>query len=179
MKRSGMGSLLFMGLGMVLGWLGSEVRPGPMQASTVDRTGNCIVATGPVLVEYDEGTRSSIPLEALYFLDYKGARLLATVPSYKGQGTKTQILDRFAERDLAADFGLDGDARPRFLMATGSLGRYNAGWAPLYVFETTTGQVAVYRMKVGDYGKSNAAQFELVERRRYGDAPEVEAQTRP
>ncbi len=179
MKRSRMGTLLSIGLGIVLGWLASESRPKPMQAASVDRSSNCIVATGPVLVEYDEGTRSSIPLEALYFLDYRGARLLATVPSYKGRGTKTQILDRFAERDLAADFGLEGDARPRFLMTTGSLGRYNAGWAPLYVFETTTGQVAVYRMKVGDYGKSNAAQFELVERRRYGDDPEVEPQAQP
>ena len=69
----------------------------------------------------------------------------------RSDGAKTQLLDSFAERDLVADFklDLDGGARLRFLMATGSLGRYSAGWAPLYVFETTTGQVAVYRMQVG------------------------------
>jgi hypothetical protein len=141
-----------------------------MQGSSGDRAGECIVATGPVLQQYDDTTKSPIPLDALYFLDFKGGRLLATVPSYRADGTKTQLLDNFAERDLAADFKLDLDAgpRPRFLMTTGSLGRYSAGWAPLYVFETTTGQVAVYRMQLGQsYGSNAPAQFELVELRRY------------
>jgi hypothetical protein len=81
-----------------------------------------------------------------------------------------ELIDGFVERDLLEDFKLDPDARPkpRFLMATGSLGRYSSGWAPLYVFETTTGQVAVYRMQVGQrYGEGASGRFDLVQVRRY------------
>jgi hypothetical protein len=169
-SRSRAGIVLALGVGVVLGWLASGFQARPIRAGAVDRAGECIVATGPVLVQYDEGTKAPLPLEALYLLDYKGGRLLATVPSYRAEGAKTQIIDAFAERDLVADFklDLDGGARPRFLMTTGSLGRYTAGWAPLYVFETTTGQVAVYRMQVGQsYGSPTSTQFELVEVRRY------------
>ena len=62
----------------------------------------------------------------------------------------TQLIEPFSERDLVADFKLDLDAgpRPRFLMTTGSIGPDNAGWAPLYVFETTTSQLGVYRMQI-------------------------------
>lgn len=161
---------LVLGLGIALGWFSSILHPTPMQGSSGDRAGECIVATGPVLQQYDETTKSPIPLDALYFLDYKGGHLLATVPTYRADGRKTQLLDQFAERDLVADFKLElaGGARPRFLMTTGSLGRYSAGWAPLYVFETTTSQVAVYRLQVGQsYGSTAQAQFELLEVRKY------------
>jgi hypothetical protein len=164
---------LALGAGVVLGWALSAFHATPMQASAGDRGGECVVATGPVLQQYDDNTKAAIPLDALYFLDYKGGRLLATVPSFRSDGSNTQLLDRFAERDLVADFKLDleGGARPRFLMTTGSLGRYSAGWAPLFVFETTTGQVAVYRMQVGQsYGSKEPAQFDLVELRRYSKA---------
>ena len=67
------------------------------------------MATGPVLMQYDDTTKAPIALEALYFLDYKGGRLLATVPSYRLAGTKMQLIDDFAERDLVADFHLDAD----------------------------------------------------------------------
>jgi hypothetical protein len=162
--------VLALGVGVVLGGAGSSFRTKPMLASTTDRAGECIVTTGPVLMQYDDTSKAPIPLEALYFLDYKGGRLLATIPSYRLEGTKTELIDEFVERDLAADFKLDLDAgtRPRFLMATGSLGRYSAGWAPLYVFETTTAQVAVYRMQPGQkYGETASGQLELVQVRRY------------
>lgn len=161
---------LALGTGIVLGWLLAAFQPRSMQGSSGDRAGECVLATGPVLQQYDDSTKASIPLDAVYFLDYKGGRLLATIPTYRAEGTKTQILDGFAERDLVADFKLDlgAGARPRFLMTTGSLGRYSAGWAPLYVFETTSGQVAVYKMQVGGaYGSGAPGQFELLEVRRY------------
>jgi hypothetical protein len=172
-SRSRIGLATALGVGVVLGWLAAVVRPTPMQASAGDRAGESIVTTGPVLMQYDDTTKAPIPLEALYFLDYKGGRLLATVPTYRLAGKKTQLIDAFAERDLVADFHLDPDRgpRPRFLMTTGSLGRYSAGWAPLYVFESTTGQVAVYRMQVGQSSGANAPTlFELVELRRYTGA---------
>jgi hypothetical protein len=172
-SRSRFRIVLAGGLGILVGWLTSAIRTTPIQAGAGDRAGECIVATGPVLMQYDDSTKSPIPLEALYFLDYKGGRLLATIPTYRMVNTKMQLIDRFAERDLVADFKLDlnSGARPRFLMTTGSLGRYSAGWAPLYVFETTSGQVAVYRIQVGQVaGGQTPAQFELVELQHYGKA---------
>ena len=160
--------VLALGAGVVLGWIASVSRTTPLRASAGDRAGECIVATGPVLMQYDDSTKTPIALEALYFLDYKGGRLLAALPTYRMTGTKMELIDGFAERDLAADFKLDLDAgaRPRFLMTTGSLGRYSAGWAPLYVFETTTSQVAVYRLQAAQsYGAAGSTQFELVQLR--------------
>jgi hypothetical protein len=169
-SRSRIPIVLALGVGVVFGWAGSGFRATPMRASTTDRAGECIVAAGPVLMQYDDTSKAPIPLEALYFLDYNGGRLLATIPSYRMVGTKMELIDGFIERDLVADFKLDlgAGARPRFLMTTGSLGRYSSGWAPLYVFETTTGQVAVYRMQVGQkYGETASGQFDLVQLRRY------------
>lgn len=175
-SRPRMGIAMALIAGVALGWVLSAVRSTPMQASSGDRSGECIVASGPVLIEYDEGTKAAVPLEALYFLDYKGGRLLATVPSFRANGTTIRILDDFAERDLVADFKLDleAGARPRFLMTTGALGRFSAGWAPLFVFETTTSQVAVYRMQVGQgYGSRPSSRFELVELRKYNGPASV------
>jgi hypothetical protein len=169
-SRSRARIVLALGAGVVLGWLASGLRARPMRAASSDRAGECVVVTGPVLQQFDDTTKAPMPLDALYFLDYKGGRLIASVPSYRSDGTKTQILDGFAERDLVADFKLDleGGPHPRFLMTTGSMGRYSAGWSPLYVFETTTGQVAVYRLQVGSsYGSNASSQFDLVELRRY------------
>ena len=125
-------------------------------------------------------------LDAVYFLDYKGGRLLATVPSYRQTTTSTRVIEPFSERDLVADFKLDLDAgpRPRFLMTTGSIGPDNAGWAPLYVFETTTSQVGVYRMLIQKtIGDTARPRFELLELRSYAKAgeassPPVMARTR-
>ena len=119
------------------------LRPAPLRAASGDRSGESVVATGPVFVRYDESAKAAIPLDAVYFLDYKGGRLLATVPTFRQSTSSTQLIEAFAERDLVADFKLDleSGAAPRFLMTTGSLGPYTSGWAPFYVFETTTSQV--------------------------------------
>lgn len=167
--------IVALGVGIGVGWLASGWHSRPIWASAGDRSGESIVATGPVLMQYDDATKSPISLDAVYYLDYKGGRLLATIPSYRLTGGKTELIDGFAERDLAADFKLDLDlgARPRFLMTTGGLGRYSGGWSPLYVFETTTGQVAVYRMQVGQaYGAAgNGSQIELLDVRSYLNKP--------
>jgi len=53
-------------------------------------------------------------------------------------------------------------------MTTGSLGPYNDGWAPLYVFETNTSQVAIYRMQVQlTIGKTSRPRFDLTEVRSF------------
>jgi hypothetical protein len=162
--------LLVLLLGAALGWVLSGFRPTPLLAGAGDRAGEAIVATGPVIVRYDEGAKSSIPLDAVYFLDYKAGRLLATIPTYQQSASSTHIIDTFVERDLVADFKLDLDAgpRPRFLMTTGSLGPYTSGWAPLYVFETTTNQLGVFRIQIQQStAKSSRPQFELLELRSY------------
>ena len=91
-----------------------------------------IVTTGPVGIRYDDKLRTALPQDAIYYLDYVGGRLLATVPSFQQKGGSTRLLDTFAERDLVADFKLDPvvGPKPHFLMTTGSLGQYSLGWAP-------------------------------------------------
>ncbi len=154
--------------GVILGLLLASLRPTPMRASAGDRFKNSVVATGPVMVRFDEGTKSAIPTDALYFLDYKSGRLMATIPTYRQTNRSLSLIDGFEERDLVADFKLDLDTgpSPEFLMTTGSLGAYTEGWAPLYVFETTTKQVGIYRLQTQQtVGKSAKSRFELVDLR--------------
>ena len=171
--RSRISTSLVLGSGILLGWLLAASRPAVLRASAGDRSLESIVATGPVLLQYDQMSRAPIPLDAVYFLDYAGARLLATIPSYRQVGQTTQMLHGFSERDLAADFKLDRypGQTPRFLMTTGSLGQYSSGWAPLYVFETMTKQVAVYRMDASvTAGTAAQSRLDLVELQSYARA---------
>jgi hypothetical protein len=153
-------------VGLAAGWSLSLVRPAPLRAGG-DRRGETIMATGPVMVRYDEATKAPIPLDALYILNFREGRLLASLPTFRQSTSSTTIIESFAERDLAADFkiDLDGGFQPHFLMTTGSLGQYTGGWAPLYVIETTSNQVAVYRLETA--GKSGHSKFDLVQLRSY------------
>ena len=56
--------------------------------------------------QYNPLDKKQSTVEAIYYLDYSTARLLATVPSLRKVGGKTEILNGFAERDLIADFRL-------------------------------------------------------------------------
>ncbi len=175
-SRSRIPTVVALCLGIFLGWGLASLRPVRLNASAGDRAGESVVATGPVLVRFDEAAKGPIALDAVYFLDYKGGRLLATVPSFRQTNTSTRVIEPFSERDLVADFKLDLDVgpRPRFLMTTGSIGPDSAGWAPLYVFETTTSQVGVYRMLVQNtIGDSARPRFELLEVRSYAKTGEA------
>jgi hypothetical protein len=157
-------------VGLIAGWSFSLARPATLRAGAGDRAGETIMATGPVLVRYDKATESSISLDALYILDYKGGRLLASLPTFRQSTGSTKIIESIVERDLAADFKVDLDAgpSPHFLMTTGSLGPFTAGWAPLYVIETTSNQLGVYRLNIQESsGKSGRPKFELVQLRSY------------
>jgi hypothetical protein len=161
-------TVVAVGGGVILGWLLASLRPTPIRASAGDRSGESVVATGPVMVRFDEGTKSAIPTDALYFLDYEGGRLLATIPTYRQTTKSVSLINAFEERDLVADFKVDLDTgpRPRFLMTTGSLGPYTEGWAPLYIIETTTNQLGIYRLQTQQTaGKPSKSRFELVELR--------------
>jgi hypothetical protein len=157
------------------------VPPAPVFADGVDRAGETIVATGPILVRFDEATKAPIPLEALYILDYKNGRLRASLPTYRQSTQGTTIIESFVERDLAADFKIDLDrgAPPHFLMTTGSLGPYTAGWAPLYVVETTSRQIGVFRLHIQQTtGKSARPKFELLQLQSY-DSSSPESKEHP
>ncbi|QEH37780.1 hypothetical protein OJF2_63710 [Aquisphaera giovannonii] len=164
-------------VGLLMGWGMSSLRPASLHAGGGDRSGESIVATGPILVRYDETNKIQVPTEALYLLDYRSGRLVATVPALHQTGATSKYFGAFAERDLVSDFKLDLDTgpKPHFLMTTGSLGTYTSGWAPLYVFETSTGQVALYRVKEQTTGTTVSTQLELLETRSLVKAEKPEA----
>ena len=168
--------LVGVAVGLVFGWLASGGRaPRALASGGGDRSGESIVATGPVSIRYNEGLKVQIPEEAVYFLDYRGARLIATSPNPQQTVGASKFIDGLAERDLIADFKLDGDAdtapRYHFIMTTGSAGSFTNGWAPLYVFETTTKQLAVYKFSPqltgGLAGGLSAPRFEMLELRSF------------
>jgi hypothetical protein len=146
-----------------VGWTLATIRPASLHADR-GAGGEDQIASGPVSIEYNEAIKSAVPRDAIYYLDYKGGRLLATIPSPLQSGNKRSLLDSFAERDLVADFKLEpGSASPHFLMATGTMGALNGAWAPLIVFETTSKQVACYRLNALTIGNTSKAQFDLLE----------------
>ena len=100
-------------VGLLAGWYLSLCRPAPVHAGAGDRLGETVMATGPVLVRYDDTAKGPIPLEALYILDYRLGRLFASLPTFRQSNSSTTVIDSFAERDLAADFKIDLDTGPK------------------------------------------------------------------
>jgi hypothetical protein len=159
-------------IGLMAGWGLSLFKARPLHASAGDRFKEAIITTGPVLVRYDEATKSSIALDAVYILDWKVGRLIASIPTYRQSTSGITIIESFVERDLVADFKVDIDTgpAPHFMMTTGSLGPYTAGWAPLYVVETTSNQMGIYRIELQQTsGKSSRPKFELVQLKSYAE----------
>jgi hypothetical protein len=159
-------------LGLGLGWALAGTRAPSLLAQGGDRWDESILTTGPAWIKYSQGSKIQVTQDAIYFLDYRAGKLLGSVPSMRQEVGSSKILDSFAERDLVADFKLDIDTgpRPHFLMSTGSMGStsgnsYGDGWAPLFVFETTTKQVAVYKIQQQMLGITSKVKFDLLELR--------------
>ena len=153
-------------LGIVGGWVAANHRIPTARAYSggADRVGDYAVTTAPVMLEYNERTKIQAPQDALFFLDYRAARLVMTIPNYRQINGKTQLIDGFTGRDLVADFKLgESSPQPHFVMTAGALGAKGVGWAPLYVFETTSRQVAVYRVEQLAIGAKSKPKFELLE----------------
>ena len=155
-------------LGAGIAWFAAGARPpghGLKAASGgSDRFGDYATTTATIALEYDESTKLQAPQEAVLYLDYRAARLLATIPTLKQTSTSTQVFDGFASRDLAADFKLgDSGPKPHFVMTAGSFGAKGARWAPLFVFETASRQVAAYRVQPQSVGKVVQPKFDLLE----------------
>ncbi|MDR3618486.1 MAG: hypothetical protein P4L85_03980 [Paludisphaera borealis] len=178
-SRPRLANVLMLIVGLALGLALANGRPPQLQAGGGDRSGESAVTTGPIAIRYDEGNKTQIPQDALYYLDYKAGKLLATIPTFRQTLNSTRYLEPFAERDLVTDFKVDVDngPRPHFLMTTGQLGTFGAGWAPLFVFETNSGQVAVYRIQQQTVGIKNQMKFELLELRAV--SPPTAAATAP
>jgi hypothetical protein len=162
-------STIILAVGVVAGVLLGGDRTPTLIAGGGDRSGDSIVTTGPVTIGYDEGMKVQIPQEAVYLLDYRGGRLVATIPSFRQGSGAPSLINTFAERDLVADFKLDLETgpKPHFLMTTGGLGAYSKGNAPLYVIETATDQLAVYQLQSYSIGRDSRPKFELIEVRSY------------
>lgn len=164
-RRLAISSPLILALGIALGVAATGLRPSSLRAMAGDRVGESVLATGPITIEYNAGKKVPVSQEGLYYLDYSGGRLLAAVPSLQQTVGGSRVLGDFAERDLIADFKLGRNASPHFLMTTGTLGAQGEPWAPIYVLETTTRKVAIYRVSEMRTGTSSRPRFELLELR--------------
>jgi hypothetical protein len=164
MRRPAFSHAMTLAGGLALGWALSLAAPAPaLRAGGGDRSGESIVAAGPILAKAQSKLEVHVARDALYYLDYKGGRLLATIPSLRQSAAGSRVFDDFAERDLVADFRIGPGTAPHFLMTTANLGSSGDGWAPLYVFETTTNQAAAYLIQPQVVGSSTRPRFELLE----------------
>jgi hypothetical protein len=177
-------------LGVVAGWLFAGSRLARLQASN-SRAGESISVTGPVEIQHHPVDKSQISRDGVYWLDYGAAKLFAAIPDAgveaisqtgrtrvlnkldprrdqpKEGGALKKVIEGIAERDLFEDFGLQTGVQPHFLMNTASLGAYGAGEAALFVFETTTKRVAVYRARANKTGMEAKTVLDLVQIRAY------------
>ena len=141
---SSRGNVTALVVGLGLGALMFGSRSEPLRAGGGDRPDSAIVTTGPISIEATKG-KVQISSDAVYYLNYSRGRLYAAVPMLTATAGSTSLLSAFAERDLVKDFQIAPGTNPHFTMTTGSLGANSEGWAPLYVFETTTGRMIAYR----------------------------------
>lgn len=171
---------------------GLAVPRGP-SASGVDRDGSADVlkllrevgdrsgyqvASGPILMVPDPGSRVLYPVEAVYYLDYRGARLMAMIPTGNASvptpatvspampdsAVRDRVNTACVARDLAADFAIPAGVEPRFLMTVARQGFGNGGWAPLFVIEGSTNQAISYRVSSEMVGGVNRSKFVMLDR---------------
>jgi hypothetical protein len=155
---------LTLAIGLLVGWTLAATRPAHGRADLGVAAGEDLITAGPISIEYNEALKSPVPRDAIYYLDYRGGRLLATIPSPLQSGNVKRVIDSFAERDLVADFKLAaGSSSPHFMMTTGTMGALNGAWAPLFVFETNSKQVATYKLVPQTIGNTSKPLFELLE----------------
>jgi hypothetical protein len=133
----------------------------------------CQVVSGPIAQVPHPASKALYPVDAVYYLDYRGARLLAAVPNTgstlsDAPSSSERLTTEFVERDLAADFQIPPGVEPSFQMTVARMGFANGGWAPLYVFESATNQMACYRVKPEMAGTTNRTQIVLLERKTLG-----------
>jgi hypothetical protein len=160
---------------LALGWLLAGGR-GPVIAGGGSRSGQSASVAGPVKVELGGAVQFGMgkiqaPLDAAYWIDYRGARLYASIPSSRKTAQDVQLLREFAERDLVDDFGLKPGNQPSFLMQAASLGGMGGGSSLLIVIEATSRQIAAYQAMPRANALDGRPQFERLQLASYGPSP--------
>lgn len=147
-RRPYLGSGILLVVGMALGViLAGGGTPKRLIAGAGEHPDASSVTTGAIGIEVDQTNNTTYTKDAIYVLNYSKGRLLAAIPHQVQTANSRQVLSDFAERDLVQDFGLKPRGSYHFEMTTASMGGANGGLAPLLVFETTTGQLAIYQVK--------------------------------
>ena len=164
--RTPLGIVTGLAIGLVAGLLlASPARM--LQAGGGDRPDGPLLTVGQISAEKLRSTEVQVNMDAVYYLNYSRGRILAAVPLQRQTATATQVLSEFAERDLVADFRLPPGSDPHFVMTTGTLGALGGeSWAPLYVIESSTGQLAIYRVEPRAVAGSSQPTFRLLELRK-------------
>jgi hypothetical protein len=152
-------------VGMAVGWALQPGRGSLLHAGGGDRPDAALVATGPIATEMHPTLKVAVTTDAVYYLNYSRGYLYAAVPMPTQTAGSSRLLSDFGERDLIKDFGLRPGSDPHFTMTSGVLGSASGGWAPLYVFETTTGQMAAYRVVPQVRAGSSSPVLQLLEKR--------------
>ncbi|MBX6314571.1 MAG: hypothetical protein IRY99_16910 [Isosphaeraceae bacterium] len=165
-RRPQPASGLVLALGLALGWVLAGGRAPRLRAEASLPDGRSILATGPVMLQHNRKIGGPVAQDAVYYLNPYTGYLYVTIPSTRTSPAGTQVLGDFAEYDLAKDFQIAPGAPCHFALATAAMGSQEDGWAPLLVFETTTGQVAVYRVTPTIIGSSTKPLVQRVEYRR-------------
>ena len=155
---------LLLAVGACAGVVISSGRPAPLHAGGGDHPDAPLALTVSIATE-QTADKIGITNDAVCYLNYPRATLLAAIPMLTQTAGKSQVLSDFAERDLLRDFPIPPGTAAHFTMVTGKLGARSEGWAPLYVFESTTGQFAAYRIVSLVRPGSSAPQIQLVEKR--------------
>ena len=173
-QRLSLSHIVMMILGLFLGAFLATARPGVDRAVGGDRSNESILATGPMAIFYNKTAGVQVAQDAIYYLDYRATKLIATVPVYKTAGG-SNLVPGFAERDLVADFKLDLDTgpSPHILittpsMNTGGTSLYGEGLALLFVYETTTRQVAAYKLSQFQISTTYQHRLDLLELKSFG-----------
>lgn len=147
--------------------------PRPTRAGGGSRSGPSASVAGPIKIEQGAAmglgkSKIQSPLDAIYWIDYAGAKLYAAIPAARQTAQDVALLREFAGRDLVADFGLGTVKDPRFLMQTASLGGMGGGSAVLLVIETSTRQVGAYQAKPRANMLDPRPEFERLQLLSYG-----------
>ena len=90
-SRSRIPTVLALMIGVFMGWGLSSFRPVPLQAERGRPFGRVNRGDRTGARSLRRGSQRARRARCVYFLDYKGGRLLATVPSYRQTTTSTRL----------------------------------------------------------------------------------------
>jgi len=133
-----LGVVFGLGIGFLVANWSSQSGPRLIAANN-DRYGDYVLVTGASSVNPVE------PMDAIWMLDYRSGKLLASVVD-----RQVGKIAGWAEADLMAEFGLAPRQEVHFLMTTGNIA---LGQSALYVAEITTGKFGVYTIGANPNGQ--------------------------